>query len=203
MKEKIITGATIGLMSILISVNLVRGMATTETYTPEKVEVVYQAPKVVEVAADEYLIQEPETETEVVEEQKSTYTLFNISVDDETQIEIQKICEQFEIDYRLVIAIGTIESDLDFNCVGDYGNSFGYTQIQPKWWSDKYNQYGAFDLFNPIDATIATCVILDYFRANYGDEYAYMLNAYNTGDPLWFNGYSDKVMTVYKELETK
>lgn len=197
MKEKIITGLVIGVMSILISVNLVRGMTTTETaYTPEKVEVVYQAPKV-EVAADEYLI---EPETEVVEEQKPTYYELNLS-NDEQDI-IRKICADYGLEFELVLAICQTETNCNPKEIGDYGNSYGIMQIQPRWWQGYFDKNNCKDWLDIQDNVIVGCEILNYLYTAY-EETVRVLNAYNSSDPDYYNGYSDRVLANYYGLEVR
>jgi hypothetical protein len=101
-----------------------------------------------------------------------------LSYDDQTLL--RAACEEFSLPYS--IALGVIENETNFqNVVGDDGNSYGYMQIQPRWWSAKIKALGETDLMNPKSNFRVGCSILADLIRQYGTEGG--LTAYNSGSP--------------------
>lgn len=125
------------------------------------------------------------------------HQVYDIPLDNDVQIEMQKIAEFYGIDHVLLLAIADKETGFDPDAIGDSGRSLGMYQIQPRWWkTDK-------DLHDPLESTAAACEVLSYLYENYGDTIK-VLNAYNTGNPNKYNGYSNDVMSRYYDiLESK
>lgn len=121
------------------------------------------------------------------------YHVYDIPISIPEQIEIAKIAEFYEIDPVLLFAIAYSETNFTPEAVGDNGNSLGMYQIQPRWWKTEMN------LHDILESTVAACEILSYLYANYHDT-IFVLNAYNTGNPNKYNGYSTKVMHCYDEI---
>lgn len=128
--------------------------------------------------------------------------VYNVPLDDDLQLQIFDICNEYEVDKSLVFAMMYVESRYMVDKIGDNGNSYGLLQIQPRWWADTMRAAGATDLLNPIDNVKTCCAILTYLYDMYGDTTA-VLQAYNTGKPNSSNGYAQKVYEAREGLEVR
>ena len=119
----------------------------------------------------------------VVPEEEDFY--LNIPLSHEMQKQLYEASEEFGVDYYIMIAL--IDRETKFNNVlGDGGNSYGYCQIQPKWWYGLMVEIGATDLTLPKDNFRTACAILAHLTEKHnGIEGA--LVAYNQG---YYNGSS-------------
>lgn len=99
----------------------------------------------------------------------------------EEQEALYGACEEFSVDYPLMLAL--IERETHFrNEIGDGGNSYGYCQIQPRWWSETAESIGVTDLMDPAGNFRTGCAILTHLLDVYGcDNLTDALTAYNTG----------------------
>lgn len=99
----------------------------------------------------------------------------------EEQFALYNASQEFGVDYFLMIAL--IHRETNFrNIPGDGGDSIGYAQVQPKWWSGLMEDIGAKDLTVPEDNFRTACAILASLTERYGNiEDA--LTAYNRGKP--------------------
>lgn len=92
---------------------------------------------------------------------------------------LTEACERFSVDRALLL--GLIEQETQFrNITGDGGNSIGYCQIQPRWWSGLMSEIGAKDLTDPKDNFMTACAIIKKLCDRYGDT-ELALTAYNSG----------------------
>lgn len=113
------------------------------------------------------------------------YIPFPFSEDVPLSYEEQKAlfdaCEEFSVDYPLMLAL--IERETHFrNVVGDGGNSYGYCQIQPRWWLETAESIGVTDLMEPEGNFRTGCAILTHLLDVYGcGNLTDALTAYNTG----------------------
>lgn len=159
--------------------------ANTSNFTeiPQYIDDQYSVDEIVEVI-DERNIKYPED---------VNYYVYDIPISAPEQIEIIKIAEFYGIDHILLFAIARCETNFTPEAVGDNGRSLGMYQIQPRWWKTDMN------LHDVLESTVAACEILSYLYANYHDTML-VLNAYNTGNPNKYNGYSTRVMNCYDEI---
>lgn len=125
---------------------------------------------------------------------------YDVPISKEEQAIIQDVCMYYAIDVKLVLAVACKESNFDETAIGDKGRSLGMYQIQPRYWDNIYNKDGELDLMNKLDATVACCEVLTFLYQKYNDTVR-VLNAYNTGDPDNYNGYSSSVMQIRKEIK--
>ena len=97
----------------------------------------------------------------------------------EEQEALWEACQEFQVDHAVMLAL--VERETDFrNVQGDGGDSIGYCQIQPRWWSGLMEEIGAEDLTDPEDNFRTACAIMAQLTERYGNvEDA--LSAYNTG----------------------
>ena len=90
-------------------------------------------------------------------------------------------CQEFSVDYSLMLAL--IEQETSFrNVTGDGGDSIGYCQIQPRWWSGLMEEIGSDDLTEPQDNFRTGCAIMAHLLERYGTTED-ALSAYNSGSP--------------------
>ena len=90
-------------------------------------------------------------------------------------------CQEFGVDHSLMLAL--IEQETNFrNVTGDGGDSIGYCQIQPLWWSGLMEDIGADDLTEPQDNFRTGCAIMAHLLERYGTTED-ALSAYNSGSP--------------------
>ena len=136
----------------------------------------------------------PEVETEPIIETapEDDYISYDVPFDVETQKEIIKICEEFNLSYETVLGIIFVESSFRPTVMGDNGNSYGLMQIQPKWCKAIMEREGITDLLEPLQNVRCGCAIMRDLINRYGTERR-ALQAYNTGRPDTTNGYADKV----------
>ncbi len=85
--------------------------------------------------------------------------ILNIPMSCEEQKELYAAAKEFGVDYYIMVAL--IDRETDFrNVKGDGGDSYGYCQIQPKWWYGLMTEIGATDLSEPKDNFRTACAIL-------------------------------------------
>ena len=105
--------------------------------------------------------------------------IIDIPLSCELQEELHEACEEFGVDYYTMIAL--IEKETDFtNKLGDSGESYGYCQIQPKWWYGLMVEIDATDLTEPKDNFRTACAIVARLTEKY-QSLEGALVAYNQG----------------------
>ena len=85
--------------------------------------------------------------------------ILGIPLMSEHQEELYQASEEFGVDYYVMVALVDRESDFE-NVIGDGGDSYGYCQIQPKWWYGVMVEIGATDLTIPRDNFRTACAIM-------------------------------------------
>ena len=126
-------------------------------------------------------------ETKIVEEapaeemaQPAHPVHFDVPLCDELQDRIFDICEAYEIEPKLVIAMIGKESAYNASVVGDSGRSIGLMQVQPRWHKDRMERLGCRDLLDPVgNVNVAVDYLAELLRKGKGLEWALM--AYNGG----------------------
>lgn len=105
--------------------------------------------------------------------------ILDIPLPCELQEELYGACEEFGVDYYIMVAL--IEKETRFtNVIGDGGNSYGYCQIQPRWWSSLMAEIGATDLMMPKDNFRTACAIMAKLTKMYHSTEGALV-AYNQG----------------------
>lgn len=95
----------------------------------------------------------------VVEVDEEKEFILDIPMSCELQEELYEATEEFGVDYYVMVAL--IDRETKFNNVqGDGGDSYGYCQIQPKWWYGLMVEIGATDLNVPKDNFRTACAIM-------------------------------------------
>lgn len=127
---------------------------------------------------------EPEptpTETEPIPTPTESPTVyFDVPLDEDLQDHIFEVCEDYDIDPAIIIAIIDRESDFRDWLKGDGGESYGLMQVKYKYHADRMYSLGYDDLMDPYANTHTgisyLASLIDY---GYGIEWALM--AYNGG----------------------
>ena len=111
----------------------------------------------------------------------------DIPLSSELQEELYEASKEFGVDYCMML--GLIEKETKFkNVMGDGGDSYGYCQIQPKWWRGLMADIGTTDLNVPKDNFRTACAIMSQLIEKY-DSTEGALVAYNQG---YYKGTSTK-----------
>lgn len=111
-----------------------------------------------------------------------------------------KVCEEYGVDPALIFAIIEKESGFNVHAVGDYGNSLGLMQIQPRWNQDRMARLNCWDLMDPYQNILTGVdLVSELQETNYSEEGVLM--SYNGGqayaDDLLSRGIvSDYAITV-------
>lgn len=154
-----------------------------------------------------------EIETEVVTEDIEPVEpspLYPVPLDAELQSYIVQLCEAYQIEPELVLAVIEHESDYNAAASGDNGNSHGLMQIQPKWQRDRMAKLECSDLFDPRQNVTVGVDILAELLAEH-ETVSMALMVYNAGltgaTTYWFsngiysNEYSQSVLSIAEGLK--
>lgn len=114
-------------------------------------------------------------EPEELEEAK----IYDVPLDHELQLHISKLCDDYELDMPLVLAVIGQESNYNPNALGDNGNSMGLMQIQPRWHTERMEKLGVTDLMNPFQNVTVGIDLLAELLNDGSVEWA--ITAYNAG----------------------
>lgn len=107
--------------------------------------------------------------------------LYDVPLSADLQLHIFAECEKRGVDETIVLAMIERESRFTEDAIGDNGNSYGYMQIQPRWWYGKMETLGCTDLLDgKQNVTVGIDILADLLEANGGD-YAKALVCYNQG----------------------
>ena len=111
--------------------------------------------------------------------------ILDIPLSSELQEELYEASEEFGVDYYIMVAL--IDRETNFrNVCGDGGDSYGYCQIQPKWWYGLMTDIGATDLNIPKDNFRTACAIMAQLTEKHHSIEGALV-AYNQG---WYKGSS-------------
>lgn len=158
-------------------------------------------------AADESTINQPISAAEVCEVPNAEPERWEVPLEEELQLHIADLCEEYHIQPELVLAVIEQESQYNPEAIGDSGNSLGLMQIQPRWHSERMQQLGCDDLLDPYQNVIVGVDILAEKLAKGSTTWALM--AYNGGnqyaDALQGRGevsdYAEAVIMLAEELK--
>lgn len=118
--------------------------------------------------------------TEIAVDEVKFVPITEIQLDAEMQEWIWNYCDSKNISPALVMAIIERESSCNSDCVGDYGDSFGYMQIYKKWHIDRMEKLGVTDLLDgKQNIKVGVDYLLELFQEN--PDATWVLNAYNGG----------------------
>ena len=134
----------------------------------------------------------------------------NVPLEKDLQIYIIRLCESYNIDPALVMAIIYRESRFQADVIGDHGNSFGLMQIQPKWHQWRMDELGCDNLLDPYQNVAVGLHLLNELYSR-GKSTEWVLMAYN-GGPSCANkmeakgelsGYAERALTDYERYKTE
>ncbi len=109
-----------------------------------------------------------------------TVTYYNVPLDYELQDYIRELCDEYNVDMPLVLAIIGQESNYDTSAIGDDGQSQGLMQIQQRWHSSRMERLNVTDLMNPRqNVTVGVDLLAELISEEKGWEWA--VTAYNAG----------------------
>lgn len=194
-----VVAATFGTLYVAQNPFLHPNVETGDYSAYERVEVGFEPKEETQIVTSSGAQEEPTTECEEVE--KTVY--YELPLSNDEQDIVNSVCEKFEIDNRLIYGMALTESTCNPDLIGDSGESFGMLQIQPKWWSHYFDQYGCSDWLSIKDNVTVSCAIITEFSARFGGDIRSVLNAYNTGDGSCHNGYADRVFEKMENLEVR
>lgn len=170
----------IGFAAFFTLVVILTGKAAEIVTSPAPAPEVPEMPQVVEEVpeADEDPLEAEKIEAALVEQ---GYFREDVPLTYIEQDYLQTACDEFGVDYHLML--GLIERETNFrNIPGDGGDSFGFCQVQPKWWSELMEEIGVDDLNDPRQNFRTGCAIMAHLTERFGTiEDA--LTYYNTGHP--------------------
>ncbi len=135
-------------------------------------------------------------------------TYYNVPLDYELQNYIRELCDEYDVDMPLVLAVIGQESNYDANAIGDDGQSQGLMQIQPQWHSSRMERLNVTDLMNPRqNVTVGVDLLSELISEEKGWEWA--VTAYNAGiERADFNKnmgvlseYTEAVMKLREDIE--
>lgn len=127
---------------------------------------------------------EEEPEFAIVEEVDSV-RYFDVPLDEGLQDHIFEVCEKYDVDPSVVVAIIRKESTFRDGRVGDNGRSYGLMQIQLKWHKERMVKLGCTDLLDPYqNITVGVDYLAELIHKDKGLAWALM--AYN-GGPSYAN----------------
>lgn len=129
---------------------------------------------------------------------------YPVLMDQDTQILVIRLCEDYHIEPAVVMAMIHRESKFQADAVGDNGESFGLMQVQPKWHYRRMVDLGCTDLMNPIEnVTVGVDYLAELIERGNGLEWA--LAAYNAGASGAWNGlgfdYAAEVLANSEKLK--
>jgi len=135
---------------------------------------------------------------------------YPVPLDAELQSYIVQLCEQYQIEPELVLAVIEHESDFNAAASGDNGNSHGLMQIQPRWHQERMARLECSDLFDPWQNVTVGVDILAELLAEH-ETVSMALMVYNAGlsgaNAYWFshgiysNEYSQSVLSIAEGLK--
>lgn len=110
---------------------------------------------------------------------------------------IDDISNEYGIDDKLIRAVIKIESDGNYELIGDNGQSFGLMQIQPKWHAERMARLGVDNLLDPVQNVRVGTDILSELIQKYGDIDT-ALTVYNAGHDIGNREYANAVRKEMK-----
>ena len=96
----------------------------------------------------------------------------------------QQVAARYDLNWRMLAALGYVESGFDSNAVGTQG-SLGLMQVHPDTWAEWAPRVDVVDPFETYGNVLVAAIYLDYLRATLGKQgypqVEWMLAAYNWG----------------------
>lgn len=142
----------------------------------------------------EYIVELTPPEVSCIPE----FKMYDIPMSEELQRRVYSISHKYKVADILIYSIIRTESNYRF-VVGDNGNSIGFMQIQPRWWSKLAAEHNL-NIYDEGDNIEMGVIIFKSLLDKFGTlERA--LKAYNGGKPDGTNDvYVERVKKHYSEL---
>lgn len=105
--------------------------------------------------------------------------MYDVPLDKELQSHINELCDHYDVDMPLALAIIGQESGYNPELAGDGGNSIGLMQIQPQWHAGRMDRLGVTDLADPYQNVTVGIDLLAELLDSGSVEWA--ITAYNAG----------------------
>ena len=106
--------------------------------------------------------------------------MYDVPLDAELQAHINELCNHYDVDMPLVLAIIGQESGYNPELIGDGGDSIGLMQIQSQWHNARMDKLGVTDLADPYQNVTVGIDLLAELLDSGNVEWA--LTAYNAGE---------------------
>lgn len=129
--------------------------------------------------------------------------MYDLPLRAEVQLEVEAMCAARDIDVAVVLGIIYVESRYDEGAVGDYCESYGLMQVQPKWHGDRMTRLGATNLLDGVQNVTVGIDYLDELLDRYDGDYLAALTAYNAGHYSGtVSAYAYEVMETAKQINS-
>lgn len=138
--------------------------------------------------------------------------MYPVPLDTELQAHIVHVCDAYNVDPVLVLAVIEKESTYDAGAIGDDGDSCGLMQINAQYHGERMEELGVTKLLNPYCNVLVGIDYLAELLEEYGDVHKALM-CYNAGRAgayqHWFskgvyeNSYSREVMKIAARIGGK
>lgn len=186
--KKRLTAFVLVLLYILVFACIaLGGLKTPSSSLSEAPESVSEPISDMPVVQEEEPVVEPVNEeeeviSEEVEEESEllNYEYFDVPLDLKLQEYIFMVCELYNMEPAIIVAMIEKESTYRIDTMGDNGRSYGLMQIQKRWHEQRMLDLGVVDLLDPYQNV---AVGIDYISELYdcGNGIGWALMAYNGG----------------------
>ena len=121
------------------------------------------------------------TEPPEPSEEVETRLYYDVPLDHDLQDHIFDLCEMYDVDPAIIIAMIEKESNYQADAIGDGGASKGLMQIQTKWHQGRMDELGVTDLLDPYQNVHVGIDLFAEVMEMGGNSTSWALMAYNGG----------------------
>lgn len=121
---------------------------------------------------------------------------FNVPLSEDLQNHIFELCDSYNVNPAMVVAMIERESSYRASAIGDNGRSYGLMQIQPRWNQERMDKLNCQDLLDPYQ-NIAVGIDLIAELQETGKSTEWVLMAYNGGQYYANNKVAQGVVSEY------
>lgn len=185
---------TLCVVVILVSVYLLGYCNAVENAPEYELPIYVKEPSVVVTQPSEPVVaeSEPTEATEPIVETEPPVTLYDVPLSEDLQLHIIQLCDSYQVDPAIVMAVIFRESTFNPDCVGDSGYSLGLMQIQERWHYERMERLSCSDLLNPYHNVSVGIDYLAEMLGKYDGDIGMALTAYNAGPTGAYNYYFSK-----------
>ena len=119
-------------------------------------------------------------ETEPVETEPPV-AYYNVPLDHDLQDYIFELCDVYQVDPGIIIAMIEKESNYQADIMGDNGAAYGLLQIHPRWHQARMDNLGVTDLLDPYQNVLVGIDLFAELMVDGNDSLVWALMAYNAG----------------------